>query len=246
METTTTAPVIDINKLTPEQRAELMKQLAEEEKSKKENIAKERAKYKELADNAVHTVYPVLKSASEALSEAKELAFDTFKTLTKMKAELYGREEEQNTHTFTSKDGAIQITIGFRLSDNWDDTANTGIAKVNDYIKSLATNQETQVLVDSVLKLLSKDSKGNLKASRVLQLRQMADKTGNESFIDAIQIIQDAYKPTRSKEFVQCVFKSTTGETLVLPLNISEAPFPSKEIEEEQPQPTAATEEVQQ
>jgi hypothetical protein len=216
---------LDLNQLSDEDKKALLLQLEEQQKAEKEKLASERASYKQLADDAVHAVYPIMQTASETLSEAKEFAFETFKTLIKLKAELYGREEEQNTHTFTSKDGKISITIGYNLTDGWDDTVNTGLAKVQDYIKSLSKNAETQLLVDAVLKLISKDAKGNLKSSRVLQLRQMADKTGDKEFIDAMQIIQDAYRPTRSKEFARVVYKDERGVSNVLPLNISEAPF---------------------
>jgi hypothetical protein len=216
---------VDINQLTPEQLKKLQHQLEEKQKLERERVNAERAKYKELVDITTRALFPVLKNASAKLSEAKSFVFKELATLIKMKEELYNRDSDQNTHSFSNEDGTITITVGYNIVDSWDDTVGTGITKVHDYIQTLIKDDNSKVLVDTVMDLLSQDAKQNLKASRVLKLRKMADKSGNKDFIDAIQIIQDAYKPVRTKEFVRAEFKGEHGEKLLLPLSITDAPF---------------------
>jgi len=79
------------------------------------------------------------------------------------------------------------------------------------------------MLVNAVLKLLSRDQTGNLKASRVMQLRKMADESGNELFIDGVRIIQEAYRPEVSKYYVRAEFKNEQGAWVNVPLGMTEA-----------------------
>jgi hypothetical protein len=217
--------IVDINQLSSEQIKELQRQLEDKQKLERERVNSERAKYKELVDITTRALFPVLKNASTKLSEAKSYVFRELATLIRMKEELYNRDSEQNTHSFSNEDGTITITVGYNIVDSWDDTVGTGITKVHDYIQTLIKDDNSKVLVDTVMDLLSQDAKQNLKASRVLKLRKMADKSGNKDFIDAIQIIQDAYKPVRTKEFVRVEFKGEHGEKQLLPLSITDAPF---------------------
>jgi len=231
METNNT-PAVDLKALTPEQKKALKLELEQEQKTEKERIYNERQQYKKLVDQVVNEVFAPLQTASDTLSEVKDHVFNEFKSLIQLKAELYDRESDQFTHTFSSEDGNISITIGCNVTDSWDDTVETGVTKVNDYLQTLVHDEASKQLVAFVTKLLSKNSKGALKASRVLQLKNLAEKSGNKDFVDAIEIIQQAYKPIRSKEFVRCEYKNERGVKMILPLSISEASFPAKETPE--------------
>ncbi|MGQ2119123.1 DUF3164 family protein, partial [Ornithobacterium rhinotracheale] len=68
---------------------------------------------------------------------------------------------------------------GFRIIDGWDDTVTAGIDKVREFIASLAKDEATGKLVRAVNQLLKKDAKGNLKASRVLELTKLAEDFNN-------------------------------------------------------------------
>ena len=73
------------------------------------------------------------------------------------------------------------------------------------------------------MKLLAKDQKGSLKPSRVMQLRQMADRSGNPRFIEGVAIIANAYKPTPSKTFIRAEAKDENGAWKSIPLGMTEA-----------------------
>jgi hypothetical protein len=214
---------IDISALTPDQKKKLMQELEEQQIIEKALTRKKRATYKSTVDETVRELFPMLRKASELLAQCKTKVYRNMETLVAAKAELYEKETDQYSHSFTTSDGDITIIIGHNMIDGWDDTAETGIAKIYDYLNGLGKDRESKALSQGILKLLSKDSKGTLKASRVLQLKQMADETGVKTFIDAIQIIQDAYRPVRSKEFVRCEFKGEDGSKLILPLSITDA-----------------------
>ena len=117
----------------------------------------------------------------------------------------------------------MRLELGFYQIDNYKDTVNDGIAMIKECISGLAKDSETQSLVDMVLKLLSKDQKGNLKASRVLQLRQMSDKIKDKRFAEGVEIIMNAYAPIRSKQFVRAFVRDDKDAWQAIPLSITDA-----------------------
>ena len=113
--------------------------------------------------------------------------------------------------------------IGACQKDDYDDTVNEGIGKVKAFISSLARDEESTMLVQSILRLLARDQKGNLKASRVMQLRKMAEDSGNEMFLDGVRIIEQAYRPVQTKTYVRAEYKNEAGAWVAVPLGMTEA-----------------------
>ncbi len=197
--------------------AKAAKQAREERKANLETFNK-------MIDEQVAATIPELVDLSEQLSGLKKAIFDNFKTLLDMKKDIMKMTKDgQRGHTFTTSDGKMRIELGFYVLDNYKDTVNDGIALIKEYISGLAKDDETKALVDMVLKLLSKDQKGNLKASRVLQLRQMADRIEDERFKEGVEIIMDAYAPIQSKQFVRAWQREDkNGEWAPIPLSITD------------------------
>ena len=180
--------------------------------------------YNKMVDEQVNQTIPELWSLSEELATVKATVFGNFKALLDMKSDVMKMSKDgQRSHTFTSSDGTKRIELGFYNLDNYKDTVNDGIALIKAYISGLAKDEETQNLVDMVLRLLAKDQKGNLKASRVLQLRALADKSGNAQFQEGVEIIMDAYDPIPSKQFIRAWIKGGQGEWVGIPLSITDA-----------------------
>ncbi len=177
-----------------------------------------------MIDEQIACAIPELKDISEQLSYVKKTVFENFRALLDMKKDIMKMTKDgQRSHTFTTSDGQSRIELGFYQIDNYRDTVNDGIALVKDYITSLAETDETKALVDMVLKLLSKDQKGNLKASRVLQLRQIAEQINNDRFTEGVEIIMNSYAPIASKQFIRAFIKGEDGEWLPIPLSITDA-----------------------
>ena len=189
-------------------------------KQRKENLET----YTKMVDEQVSITIPELQSLAEQLSLVKSAIFENFQSLLDMKKDVLKMTSNgQRSHTFTSSDGKMRIELGVYQLDNYLDTVNDGIAMVKEYITSLAESKETRALVDMVLKLLSKDQKGNLKTSRVLQLRQIAEEVNNERFTEGVEIIMNSYAPTPSKTFIRAFVKDDKGEWKGIPLSITDA-----------------------
>lgn len=210
--------------LDAEQAAEYQEFLAE--KARKAQAARQREQrdeYKLLVDDAINQCFPRLMEESARLAALKRDVFNSFHAARELKGELYGVKSEQRSHTFTNVAGTHRIILGQYTNDGYDDTVNEGIAKVKTYIGSLARDDESRILVDAVLRLLARDNEGNLKASRVMQLRKMAESSGNEDFIDGVNIIEASYRPTTSKEFIRAEYRNDRGVWINVPLGVTEA-----------------------
>lgn len=187
-----------------------------------------RVDYREMVDDAIESLMPGLKRVSEELAAHKKRVFKEFSAILDLKAEMFkmekGSELDNQSHTFTNSNGTMRIVLGNYVTDGYLDTADEGIAMVQNYIQSLASDEKAQELVNMVLRLLAKDAKGTLKASRIIQLRKMAEKSGSAEFIEGVKIIEEAYQPQVSRTYLKAYIKNAeTGAWVQIPLGMTEA-----------------------
>ena len=215
--------------MTAEERAEYEAFKAEREKKAAEERRKQqRLDYTKMVDDELAAAIPELQILSEDIKTVKARVFDNFKAILDLKGEIYRDKKGQDmgfaSHTFTNSDGTLRLKLGQYLNDNYLDTAEDGVTMIHEYITSLATDEKTQALVGMVLKLLAKDAKGTLKAQRILQLRKIAEETGDESFIEGVRIIEEAYRPIPTRPFIQAAVKDEkTGGWVPIPLGMTES-----------------------
>lgn len=196
--------------------------------TKKQLKAATRDTYKSLVVETVPTVIAKLLAASALLAQAKKETFAPFNELLQLKAEVFdSKKEDKNTqqsHTFS--DDKSSVTIGYRVNEGWDDTAATGIKKVTDFLGSLAKDTNSAALVKTVFNLLKQDSKGNLRASRVVELQKLTSTFNDTEFADGVNIIANAYTPVRSVWFIEATTTNHIGEKVSIPLSMSAVGFP--------------------
>lgn len=212
--------------MTAEEKAEFAAFQQEKAKRAAEEKKKaDREKYKELVDEEIECSIPVLLAISGQIKDSKQAVQDNFKTILEMKSELFATKvkDDQRSHTFTNSKGDKRITLGVYVTDGYRDTVEDGIAIVKEYIESLAKDAKTKSLVNMVMKLLSRDAKGTLKASRIVQLRKVAQDSGDERFMEGVQIIEDAYQPEVSKQFIRAEIKDKNGMWKPIPLGMTES-----------------------
>ncbi|WP_338947539.1 DUF3164 family protein [Fusobacterium nucleatum] len=211
---------LDFNNMTAEEKANLKKQILEDEaKEKAERKAKVDA-YKNLVDETVINEIDKIKNISAQIMMLKKEVFDDFKSILELKAELYGVNDKQQSHTFTSSDGKFTITLGHRMIDSFDDTVHSGIEKVKNYIYK-SVQDENNHLLEIVNLLLKKDKNGNLKASRVMELEKIAGNINDMELSEGVQIIKEAWKPQKSKTFIEAYYKDENGNKINIPLSIT-------------------------
>lgn len=189
------------------------------EKQAKDN----RQAYATLVDETISSCMKELYDLSGTMSQTKTSVIEQFRTVINMKSELFDTKEGQRSHTFTNAESTQRITVGFYTVDDWRDTVDEGIEIVRSCVKDMAKDDESQMLVDALIELTAKNKKGDLKASRVLQLRKMADKSNNERLKQGIQIIEESYQPTLSKQYIKAEIKDANNAWKAIPLGVTEA-----------------------
>lgn len=210
--------------LNPEEKAQYEAFKAEQAKKQKAELQRQnRDAYKNLVNETINSIFPTLEIVSGELATKKSMVYNAFHQALVMKQEIYDVKPDQRSNTFTNDEGTHRITLGQYTIDNYDDTVNEGIEKVKKYISSLAKDKESSMLVNGLMKLLSRDQQGNLKASRVMQLRKMAEESQNEVFIDGVKIIEASYRPAVSKYYVKAEKKNEHGAWVIVPLGMTEA-----------------------
>jgi hypothetical protein len=212
---------MEIKDMTREEKARLLAELQAEKEAEATRVKEERAAYKSLKDEALQEMFAELSATSAMLLKSKERAFKRFEAIIAMKDELFKTKSDRLTNTFTSEDGKISITLGSRSYEGWADTVEVGVKKVKDYLRTLAKDENSANLVEAVMRLLSKDRKGNLKAAKVIELEALSKKIGSLELQEAIDIIKDAYRPVPSCTFVSVEYVDEKGVKKSLPLSIS-------------------------
>lgn len=214
----------ELVQMTSEERQEFEAfRLAKLKKEAEVKARSDREAYKQLVEDSINEAFPRLWAVSESLVAEKKEILELFKSAIEMKESVFGVKSDQLSHTFTNAAGTRRITIGYYTSDGWRDTVNEGITMVTTAMQSLAKDKESEMLVKGVMRLLSKDSKGSLKASRVLQLKQMAEESGIQGFIKGVEVIQESYQPVTSKLFMRCDFRNDDEAWQPMPLGMTEA-----------------------
>ena len=209
--------------MTAEERERFEAWKAEDEKKRAaEERKRQRGEYAEMVDDEIRTAIPQLLQLSDEIKTVKEAVFGNFDAILRMKAEILGlTKDNQRSHTFTNSDSTLRITLGVNCIDGYRDTVEDGIAMVKEYIESLAKDDTSKALVNAVRRLLSRDGQGNIKASRVLQLRKMADESGDERFLDGVRIIEESYQPTVTKRYIRAEYKDDKGAWRYIPLDMT-------------------------
>lgn len=190
-----------------------------------EQAKRNRETYASMVDDEVTSALPVLQELSADISSVKGKVLENFAAILTMKAEVLNRvKDDQKSHTFTHSDGTRRITIGRHCCDGWKDTVNDGVAIVKESCLELIKDDTTRALVNQMMRLLSRDSAGNLKASKALQLRKLANELNNERLSEGITIIEEAYIPSFSKTFIYAEIKDEkSGAWKTVPLGMTEA-----------------------
>lgn len=212
---------VELDSLSKEEKAQLMRELREQQKADKAAKEAEKSAYVEIREQLVRSKFTKLQALSEQISELKREIFEDSKSLIELKESALQVKLGRHTDKFTTKDGSISINLGRRTTEAWDDTVDAGIEKVQQFIKNMARDDNSATLVETILRLLAKDQKGVLRASKVLELSKLAEKIDDEEFIEGINIIKNAYRPQESCRFIEVKYKNDEGKLKSLPLSMS-------------------------
>ncbi len=191
--------------LTPEQKEQLMQELAEKQAKEAEQKKANKKAYKKMAEEFVLDNISNLLSHKKATEVIIKKLFENYSAILELKKEAYSTKvEEQESHTSTLSDGSASITIGYNVSIGFDGTESEGVQKIKDYILSLSDdNDKVKKLTKMVNTFLRPNPKtGQLNPSKIIELAKLKDEFNNADFTEGLNIIVDAQIKRRSSMYV--------------------------------------------
>lgn len=206
-----------INQLTEDEKMAIYEEMKAKEEKEKSQEEIQRNEYKKMVIEVTEKSSRKLLRLSKLLAIIKKRVFSDYDTVIGLKQEIYGNKE-QYTHSFSVEN--FTIKLGNRTVDSFDDTLQEGITKVKKYIAGL-TKGESEEIIRVLDLLLKKDKNGNLKASRILDLKKLATDINNKDLTDGVKIIEDSYSPRKTATFIELYEKDEHGKLISVPLAIS-------------------------
>ena len=210
---------MDVSKMTPQQRAEMKAQLEALERAEKQKREDDISAYKSLVSEFCKKTKESMMELSKLMRQRKDEVFDAVNDIIDLKEQLFKVKIDRHSNTFTS-DG-ITVALGRRTNDGWDDTVEVGIAKVKEFLTTLAKDEDSAKLYKAVMQLLSKDKKGNLTASAMLQLERYAAEWNDPLFTEGVETIRNAYSPVETCDFISVSYKDKDGKVHAIPLSLA-------------------------
>lgn len=212
---------MDLDKLSASELAELEAKIEAKKRAEKQKREDDINAYKDTVDDFVRRVYDMLVPLSDSLKEAKDTIFKEKDAIVDLKESLYNTKVDRHSNTFTTSDSKITLSMGFRTVDGWSDDVDAGIAKIKEYMNSLAKDENGAKQNKIIMELLSKDKKGNLKLSSIVQLEKHANEFGDPLFIEGVKIIKDSYRPKETSQFISLTYIDDKGVKHTVPLSLT-------------------------
>lgn len=213
---------MDVKNMTAEERAQLKAQLAEEDRQEALRKQEQKDAYMQMKDQFLERNLEKLKALSDQMQALKKEIFDDAETLIKLKDELFHTKTDRQSNTFSHESGKYSISLGNRINEGWDDTCEQGIEKVKEFLQTLAKDDNSAALVETIMRLIAKNNKGMLKASKVLELEKLANKIQSAELTEGLNIIKNSYRPKPTCQFISVTMKDDNGNDKQLPLSLSQ------------------------
>lgn len=200
-----TTAVIDLEQLTVDQIADLKNQITAKEQEKEAQKKKNIVLLGELTEQVVDSHIDSFVNIQGITNESIVKLFNDAEAIIDARTETYGnKKREQDSHTFTKRDGTASIKIGWNIKPTFDGTEAEGIAKVKEYMSSLAGDDDNEKIMMSFLNtFLKTDVQGNYNPKLVRKLNEKRDEAKNAQFSEGMDIIEKAIVDVRTSMYAR-------------------------------------------
>ena len=203
----TSEPLIDIKKLSPEQKKAFAKQLALEAKEDKQKKQGDIATLKDLQGEFLEKNIDTLVNRQGEMETLVGQLFTDFSDILELKSQVYGLDRlEQDSHTITNPDGSASITIGQNVTITFDGSESAGVQKIMNYLTAISGHEDNEDMkkMSETVKLLLKPSMKTkmLNPAKIIQLNAMRATYNSPEFDDGMDIIINAQIRQKGSSYV--------------------------------------------
>lgn len=194
---------MNLDKLSPQEKRELMAQLHQEEKEKKEKLKQDKESFKDLTKLFVKKNIDQLVDFKKIVEKQVNQLFEDYNVIKELKQSVYG-PSDQDSHTSTLQDGSASITIGHNVSIKFNGNESAGLKKINEYLNSLASDEENFNKLKKAINIyLKRNPKtGDLSPSKIIELNSLRKDFNSELFDEGLDIIIESQIRTRNSTYV--------------------------------------------
>ncbi|MHC5353116.1 hypothetical protein ACYSNX_02835 [Myroides sp. LJL115] len=184
---------------------ELERQLLEKQVKEAEQRKNNIAILADLTEGIVDTHIDKFVNIQSLSNEAIVHLFNDANSIIESRVETYGnKKRDQDSHTFTKKDGSASIKIGWNIKPSFDGTESEGIVKIKEYMSSLASDDENEQIMMSFLNtFLKTDVQGNYNPKLVRKLNEKRDVAKSSLFNEGMDIIENAIVDIRTSMYAR-------------------------------------------
>lgn len=195
---------ISLSDLSPEEKAELIKEAQEQEKAKKLQAKENIQSYKELSELFVKNNIDIFVHRQNAIEEDVKKLFQDYESIKAIKVMVYGEKAlKQESHTSTLADGSASITIGHNVTIGFDGTEKIGVEGMKEFLETFAEGDEKRKKLERIVNVLLKPNKqGMLNPSSIITLNGMRAEMNEEEFDKNLDIIINAQTKVKTTLFV--------------------------------------------
>lgn len=200
-----TTQTIDLGQLTPAQIKELQQQIEAKRKEEADKEKRNKAALVDLTEDVVDKHIDNFVGLQGDLNQSILNLFDDAKTIIDARAEVYGnKKREQESHTLTKRDGTASIKMGWNMKPTFDGTESEGIAKIKEYMSSLAGDEKNeQIMMEFLNTFLKTDAQGNYNPQLVRKLNEKREVANSKLFDDGMDIIEASIVDIRTSMFAK-------------------------------------------
>lgn len=213
---------INLNDLTPEQRAGLLAELSQEKKQADLKRTEDVKTFKDMIDGMLEETAPACMNFGKMQTEMVDKVFSRCATIIELKKDLYNFDEKQASHTFTSRTGNASITIGYNEIPSFDSTVDVGVQKIHKFLASLSKDDENRAKIEKVLSTLTKkNKKGELNPTKVIALSELKSDMDDELFSEGVDIVVASQFKTRTSMYVRGWYRTIGEDNKEVKVNFS-------------------------
>ncbi|MDM1033793.1 hypothetical protein HX017_15345 [Myroides marinus] len=200
-----TTQTIDLGQLTPAQIKALQQQIEAKRKEDADKEKRNKAALVDLTEDVVDKHIDNFVGLQGDLNQSILNLFDDAKTIIDARAEVYGnKKREQESHTLTKRDGTASIKMGWNMKPTFDGTESEGIAKIKEYMSSLAGDEKNeQIMMEFLNTFLKTDAQGNYNPQLVRKLNEKREVANSKLFDDGMDIIEASIVDIRTSMFAK-------------------------------------------
>lgn len=213
---------MNIKNLKPEERKQLMDQLAAEQRAERKEQNKKRSLYEknrekriQKAINGVMKIEKLMSDFKDELSvmmEAQHVELDEFGLVP---------SKSKGGFSIVSKDGNFKITRSRDTDPKWDETAHKGVELVQEFLMEEGLESAKPGIFNLLMGLISKNEAGELEYSKVMQFIKQEAEFDAPKWREGLRLIKEGYSINFKKFGYQFYKKDKEGKFKAISINFS-------------------------